>query len=116
MGLTEMGEDDDIWDFRVRCASCGDLMTAGAANIFEGYCHACTAGAALLNRKALDREKEEVERLRHALATITRCGAPGGAILAARGDDHTCPWCRGMYTPCPVSVAEYALGLVGGRR
>ncbi|MFA4974861.1 MAG: hypothetical protein WC683_19845, partial [bacterium] len=36
------------------CASCGQFMPAAAREIFKGYCHACTAGAAVLNQKALD--------------------------------------------------------------
>jgi hypothetical protein len=54
----------------------------------------------------LDRE---VERLRHALTTIKTSGMVGGSILAKRSDEHSCAWCRGMLTPCPVQTAILAL-------
>lgn len=62
-------------------------------------------------RTAVPALLDEVERLRAALATIERSGAPGGSILARRADGHACGWCRGMYTPCPIATAGGALGL-----
>jgi len=47
--------------------------------------------------------------MREALLTIERSGAPGGAICARRADGHSCSWCRGMLTPCPVLTARKAL-------
>ena len=52
---------------------------------------------------------EEIRALREALVTIERTGVPGGAIVAKRQDGHSCAWCRGMWTPCPVSVAAAVL-------
>src|SRR5574343_699138 len=51
----------------------------------------------------------EVARLREALVTIERTGAPGATIVAQRGDGHSCSWCRGMVTPCPTVTARAAL-------
>jgi len=38
----------------VPCTSCGKLIVESSVPIYKGYCHACTAGAAVLNQKALD--------------------------------------------------------------
>jgi hypothetical protein len=40
------------------CASCGDSMPSANVWLFKGYCHACTAGAAVLNQKALDAARQ----------------------------------------------------------
>lgn len=64
-------------------------------------------------RDELVRERDEARadaaRLREALTTIERTGAPGATIVAQRSDGHSCSWCRGMVTPCPVITAREAL-------
>lgn len=57
----------------------------------------------------LKKELERMAKLEHALLTIERSGAPGGSIMARRTDDHSCGWCRGMWTPCPAETARRAL-------
>jgi hypothetical protein len=55
-----------------------------------------------------DLEREN-EKLRQALTTIERSGAPGASIMASRDDGHSCSWCRGKWTPCPTAIAQNAL-------
>lgn len=56
-----------------------------------------------------ERPADELDRMRQALTTIERSGAPGATIVAKRDDGHACGWCRGILTPCPVETARKAL-------
>lgn len=64
------------------------------------------------NRKSFDllvNTKASVAALREGLETIERSAAPGGVIVAKRSDEHSCVWCRGYLTPCPMSIATRLL-------
>lgn len=91
-------------DENERCPECGSY---GEECVFPTAQPGC--GCARCLRAQRDEARAEMERLRHALLTIERSGAPGASIAAKRNDGHACSWCRGMWTPCPTSVAEYAL-------
>lgn len=90
---TTMAERDEA---RAEVARLQDLHTRCAA-FDDQPGPACVALAA------------DSARLREALVTIERTGAPGATIVAQRSDGHSCSWCRGMVTPCPTVTARAAL-------
>lgn len=62
------------------------------------------------DKERAEKAEADAARLREALTTIERTGATGATVVAQRSDGHSCSWCRGMVTPCPVVTARAALG------